>query len=725
MALTLLATNNAESTLASAISATDTSLIVSAGTGAEFPDAVAGESYFKLTLTDAATGSQVEIVNVTAKAGDIFTIERAQEGTLARAWAANDMVANMMTADTLNIIAQYAQQAAASAELAGEYAGDASDYARNKFTFYKTASDPDGTIAGLAATTDGQSFWVAQGPDALSAAWQYQNKAGVAVLQAKQPGTASITGTIREFPTLAAAQADADAGNILSGATAFYRSPDDSALAIEVINNSGTLTATGRKIPSQSFVESVDSFAREQLKIIDSPPEKTPLIIDDSANPRVAIWVEEGKLNSIPLHQDLVDQVQEGMASEEFVSENLASPTTAPNKTVLIMDNSPQPRAAAWQEDGLWNSIPLHPDITGPIVDETLSKIPQQVVSSGKTLWLYRAKKSKLDNAVSTNLKIGFSGDSWAENRAIPQQFATYLQAKYGKSGEGWLQLNVTGNSLLNDVTLTKTGWTVYDASGTTANPPFPTSMDGQYCYATGTAAVMSVGNLFATSVRIFYYDGNGTFRYTVNGGSPVVISGGGTNAIVSVLISGLTISSATTINIDLIGNVGTVVIYGFYSIGSGNGIEINKMGNGSITAGQYVKTLPYLSQTASFVNPDLLILIIGTNDYRLNESLDVFKSSLTLWVQSWQAACPDSGIILVAPPQTNSTGDSPLSEFKNIMQEVATTLGVEFYSLFDFLNVPYAKSNAQGLWSDALHFNANGARFLMNQINEHFLEIR
>ncbi len=257
MALTLLATNNAESTLASAISATDTSLIVSAGTGAEFPDAVAGESYFKLTLTDAATGSQVEIVNVTAKAGDIFTIERAQEGTLARAWAANDMVANMMTADTLNIIAQYAQQAAASAAQAEEYANNASDYAQNKFTFYKTASDPDGTIAGLAATTDGQSFWVAQGPDALSAAWQYQNKAGVAVLQAKQPGTAAITGTIREFPTLAAAQADADAGNIPVGSTAYYRSSDDSALAVEVINNAGTLQPTGRKMPSQNYINSM------------------------------------------------------------------------------------------------------------------------------------------------------------------------------------------------------------------------------------------------------------------------------------------------------------------------------------------------------------------------------------------------------------------------------------------------------------------------------------
>ncbi|WP_227699374.1 MULTISPECIES: SGNH/GDSL hydrolase family protein [unclassified Raoultella] len=250
MALTLLATNNAESVLASAISATDTSLIVSAGTGAEFPDAVAGESYFKLTITDAATGSQVEIVNVTAKAGDIFTIERAQEGTLARAWAANDMVANMMTADTLNVIADFANQAASSAQEAQEYANNASEYAQNKFTFFKTPSDPDGTIAGLAATTNDQSFWVAQGPDALSAAWQYQNKGGVAVLQAKQPGTAAITGTVREFPTLAAAQADADAGNILNGGKCWVTSDADVTLADEYINNAGTLVATGRKMPS-------------------------------------------------------------------------------------------------------------------------------------------------------------------------------------------------------------------------------------------------------------------------------------------------------------------------------------------------------------------------------------------------------------------------------------------------------------------------------------------
>ena len=54
----------------------------------------------------------------------------------------------------------------------------------------------------------------------------------------------------RQYMTLAAAQADI--ANIPTGSATYYRSPDDSALAIEVINNAGTLTATGRKMPAYS-----------------------------------------------------------------------------------------------------------------------------------------------------------------------------------------------------------------------------------------------------------------------------------------------------------------------------------------------------------------------------------------------------------------------------------------------------------------------------------------
>lgn len=57
----------------------------------------------------------------------------------------------------------------------------------------------------------------------------------------------------RQYMTLAAAQTDI--ANIPAGSTTYYRSPDDSALAIEVINNGGTLEPTGRKMPSKKYVD--------------------------------------------------------------------------------------------------------------------------------------------------------------------------------------------------------------------------------------------------------------------------------------------------------------------------------------------------------------------------------------------------------------------------------------------------------------------------------------
>lgn len=104
MALTLLAANNAQTVLAAGISASATSMTVNSGTGALFPAPSAGVSFFKLTLIDAATGQLTEIVHVTARSGDTMTIDRGQEGTTARAWSANDIAANMMTAGTLSYL---------------------------------------------------------------------------------------------------------------------------------------------------------------------------------------------------------------------------------------------------------------------------------------------------------------------------------------------------------------------------------------------------------------------------------------------------------------------------------------------------------------------------------------------------------------------------------------------------------------------------------------------
>lgn len=67
----------------------------------------------------------------------------------------------------------------------------------------------------------------------------------------------------RQYMTLAAAQADI--ANIPVGSTTYYRSPDDSALAIEVINNAGTLEPTGRKMPSQEAISELQKYVSELI----------------------------------------------------------------------------------------------------------------------------------------------------------------------------------------------------------------------------------------------------------------------------------------------------------------------------------------------------------------------------------------------------------------------------------------------------------------------------
>lgn len=92
----------------------------------------------------------------------------------------------------------------------------------------------------------------------------------------------------RQYMTLAAAQADI--ANIPVNSAIYVRNADGTSLADEYINNAGTLTATGRKMPSQQMLDAVsetandssDFLATSQTGLYLGNNETIPLVIDSS-----------------------------------------------------------------------------------------------------------------------------------------------------------------------------------------------------------------------------------------------------------------------------------------------------------------------------------------------------------------------------------------------------------------------------------------------------------
>lgn len=97
--------NNATTVLAGSITDSATSLSVQAGKGALFPTLSVGD-WFPLTLRNSS--GSYEIVKVTARATDVFTIVRAQEGTAGTAFTAGDRADLRITAAALDTFVQAA-----------------------------------------------------------------------------------------------------------------------------------------------------------------------------------------------------------------------------------------------------------------------------------------------------------------------------------------------------------------------------------------------------------------------------------------------------------------------------------------------------------------------------------------------------------------------------------------------------------------------------------------
>ena len=97
--------NNAKTTLAAPITSTQTTITLSPGSGALFPNPSAGQA-FKVTLVSASSALVYEICLCTARSGDSLTVIRAQEGTSGQPFILHDVVGNFDTKGTMDNLVQ-------------------------------------------------------------------------------------------------------------------------------------------------------------------------------------------------------------------------------------------------------------------------------------------------------------------------------------------------------------------------------------------------------------------------------------------------------------------------------------------------------------------------------------------------------------------------------------------------------------------------------------------
>lgn len=209
-------------------------------------------------LSIATEKAMEAAANAALTADHEVSAKESKDAALAAEQVATDAAAEASTykdaAKESELIAVSSQEQAKASEL---IATNAASLAESKLNNEKTFSS---TTAGLAATTNGEFFRVPQGTGSSVSFIYYVNNNGVADAVAELLGKAAVTGNIRFYPTMAAAVADLS--NIPVGMFVYVRSSTANILAEEYTNISGTLTSTGRKMVSYSFVEKLPSLGK-------------------------------------------------------------------------------------------------------------------------------------------------------------------------------------------------------------------------------------------------------------------------------------------------------------------------------------------------------------------------------------------------------------------------------------------------------------------------------
>lgn len=534
--------------------------------------------------------------------------------------------------------------------------------------------------------------------------------AGVAVEATRQ----SLIPLSKQYMTLADAQADI--ANIPEGSTTYVRSADGSSLADEYINNGGTLDVTGRTMLSEQGVnDKIDS------RLVPGPYRSSYIPLFHDANDRVPLWLKDGLPDAAGLGPNLRADV--ATIPNQWAQQYLAQMNFSTRYFPLFHDQNEN--VPMWCVNGVPDMPAVGPDLQRFIL-QLVGNASGGTASADKyfiqgDLFKFIFKRGRMFSGDSVSLNFAFTGDSWTEKNTIPQSLLNVLGGAF--KDPGWISCSARTDAVMAGISrAVVSGFSTYDGGSNNINkPPYGSGPDGNAYYNNNAVGTIIWTGITATELSVWYYDGNGVFTITVDDNEPVTITGGGTNASKRYDFSGM---SATAHKVVIASTgVGVVCIHGIYGKNSANarGITVSRMGNGGAIASDYTNFNEWIAPVASYIDLDMLFVVIGTNDFRLSKGLVQYKTGIETIINAYKSATPGICICLVSPGRCNATGTPALEEYDKAMREIAIEHNVNLISGYQLF--PKTYDNSGGAWEDTLHLSSKGAYILTRTMKDKFFQ--
>ena len=163
------------------------------------------------------------------------------------------------------------------------------------------------------------------------------------------------------------------------------------------------------------------------------------------------------------------------------------------------------------------------------------------------------------------------------------------------------------------------------------------------------------------------------------------------------------------------------------------SGIDFQFYGSSGGKYSDYIQSADYFFENLAYLDPDLLIISLGTNDtYVHGLTNETFHTMVLGFIAALRARHPDMQILLTMPPDTYFKEKKPVSA-QVVFQSLFRIAQEQHCSLWNFAEVMGGDNSIQSWFSaglsnaDLMHFNPQGyqlqGRLLVEALNKAYLK--